>query len=266
MMCTIYRVHPTGVGMIRSFSNWLYSSGGSSHRRGNDSAVARARAAEQAFIPQAWEWFEAMYKRYIGRCVHPTGVGMIRRPRYLPVPDKCSSHRRGNDSDISDAGIYGSVFIPQAWEWFVPIFNTGDLHLVHPTGVGMIRGGIQLHRQINRSSHRRGNDSLSIYVIMYWQEFIPQAWEWFGRGAAERTLDGVHPTGVGMIRVQSVIACEIVGSSHRRGNDSEKRDFIYDQMTFIPQAWEWFEQIQSLTQENEVHPTGVGMIRSVRIT
>ena len=136
------------------------------------------------------------------------------------------------------------------------------IYRVHPTGVGMIRGGRQLHRQINRSSHRRGNDSLSIYVIMYWQEFIPQAWEWFGRGAAERTLDGVHPTGVGMIRCITVPCWRSMGSSHRRGNDSTGCKTTRMTATFIPQAWEWFGKTGLYLWPDDVHPTGVGMIRS----
>ena len=55
MMCTIYRVHPTGVGMIRARSVPFTLDGCSSHRRGNDSIYSFAQFFDLWFIPQAWE-------------------------------------------------------------------------------------------------------------------------------------------------------------------------------------------------------------------
>ena len=55
MMCTIYRVHPTGVGMIRLRTAIKLYEIGSSHRRGNDSSLLRSQPGTSGFIPQAWE-------------------------------------------------------------------------------------------------------------------------------------------------------------------------------------------------------------------
>ena len=109
-----------------------------------------------------------------------------------------SSHRRGNDS--RDFVSHDFIFS------------------VHPTGVGMIRGGERVDATWMGSSHRRGNDSR--------------------RRLGSCVVLNVHPTGVGMIRFLETLQCLFWCSSHRRGNDSERMQLGIKKPSFIPQAWE----------------------------
>ena len=90
---------------------------------------------------------------------------------------RCSSHRRGNDSQWKAEEFFIQLFIPQAWEGFVNSAAAEALAAVRPTGVGMIRvseAGLMITRS---SSHRRGNDSIYSFVQFFDLWFIPQAWE-----------------------------------------------------------------------------------------
>ena len=159
MMCTIYRVHPTGVGMIRYGWGNHQNVRSSSHRRGNDSQWETEEFFIQLFIPQAWEWFDKWSGNMFSFYVHPTGVGMIRIVFSISSVAIGSSHRRGNDSYDDFDVVFKNSFIPQAWEWFEE-YQAPDLNdLVHPTGVGMIRKGWPHKCLCTGSSHRRGNDS-----------------------------------------------------------------------------------------------------------
>ena len=71
------RVHPTGVGMIRTSVQHNCWTSGSSHRRGNDSSQETPFTASCRFIPQAWELFVKTRPKSVIRKVHPAGVGMI---------------------------------------------------------------------------------------------------------------------------------------------------------------------------------------------
>ena len=159
MMCTIYRVHPTGVGMIRGLIISIDGERCSSHRRGNDSSLASRTGILILFIPQAWEWFDTVEKPFFIGCVHPTGVGMIRVRISVQANSISSSHRRGNDSFQVRRFWCSFQFIPQAWEWFVGEGEQHGILWVHPTGVGMIRNGKRRSFSFNCSSHRRGKDS-----------------------------------------------------------------------------------------------------------
>ena len=160
--CSLTRsilVHPTGVGMIRYSVFDLGSHLRSSHRRGNDSYDEWANTLIRGFIPQAWEWFDPRKSMTKTCYVHPTGVGMIRWTNGTQLTAGSSSHRRGNDSEAAFTTQLYPVFIPQAWEWFDPGARYSSVAGVHPTGVGMIRGGEPQSLCFSSSSHRRGNDS-----------------------------------------------------------------------------------------------------------
>ena len=264
MMCTIYRVHPTGVGMIRKDSLTDKAVNSSSHRRGNDSTNPALKCESERFIPQAWEWFEQNLFICGVLRVHPTGVGMI-RCMTRRFADKCSSsHRRGNDSSPVCNRLRNRGFIPQAWEWFVWRVGEHTHPGVHPTGVGMIRQPKLRNQRARRSSHRRGNDSLKFPNKPVMFLFIPQAWEWFDAKRHSPCRQFVHPTGVGMIRVFRLSLSHFNGSSHRRGNDSPFGSSCQLIPPFIPQAWEWFDNRRAFFRRWKVHPTGVGMIRTTQ--
>ena len=220
MMCTIYRVHPTGVGMIRHLPDKKSPNYHSSHGCGNDSVVGTEEYINTRFIPRVWEWFSLTDSAARLPGVHPTGVGMIRNVLGCILAFMCSSHGCGNDSALSNQVAAVKPFIPRVWEWFEYKRFNDRLMKVHPTGVGMIRNGFRCPHILSSSSHGCGNDSDFVKELERRTSFIPRVWDWFAGFRQPWLHIQVHPTGVGMIRKRVLRLHEWQRSSHRCGNDS----------------------------------------------
>ena len=130
---------PTGVGMYRWLSTFLFNRVESPHRRGDVPLRLRANTGVYPISPQAWGCTIGVPVNHLVRKNLPTGVGMYRRASAGASTRFKSPHRRG---DVPGAAIVaiGEVLIsPQAWGCTVSAGESTDNCRNLPTGVGMYR-------------------------------------------------------------------------------------------------------------------------------
>ena len=149
---------------------------------------------------------------------------------------------RGNESFGEEFNTKRSKFVPHMWECIDITSGAKGYFSGCSTHVGMDR----LHhdnfvRRI-RLSHARGNGSIPSLISWLSHASVPLTWEW--------------------IKAWNWIERRWLWSFHMGGNESGKVTFGTIFSKFVPHAWEWVDQIDSVFAVQEVYPTRVGMNRA----
>ena len=154
------------------------------------------------------------------------------------------------------------MFSPPAWGWSAGHVVGGRRADVLPTRVGMVRSASLRWRPHSSSPHPRGDGPPTSGSATCARRFSPPAWGWSDTPETTPCSRRVLPTRVGMVRPAEQPAAGSVRSPHPRG-DGPGAEMVHDAPPmFSPPAWGWSAQHKTMSEQMNVLPTRVGMVRS----
>ncbi len=170
-------------------------------------------------------------------------------------------HTRGDGPRAEFMEQIYPAFSPHAWGWSAESFNQGDLRVIFPTRVGMVRRRARTRGRTDDFPHTRGDGPIKRAAVHPGLLFSPHAWGWSVIMPFSRHRKDIFPTRVGMVRIAVRPEDRIFHFPHTRGDGPSRPPVRAGGRKFSPHAWGWSVSARRRGGWDMIFPTRVGMVR-----
>ena len=171
-------------------------------------------------------------------------------------------HGRGDGPRTHPFIVMMTDSSPRAWGWSAPPRSDATEHGLFPTGVGMVRPLTKSVPVGSALPHGRGDGPRRHSSHVCSSSSSPRAWGWSGHSTRPIPDQTLFPTGVGMVRRLRLGLTWGLPLPHGRGDGPKERENDNPSQHSSPRAWGWSDHGGQPWVDDDLFPTGVGMVRA----